>query len=72
MNEAETRAEHIDPALKAASWDVAEGSRRVDKRSAVHQHRCGFWWTSLSLVHPTAGMMSNALRATNQLNFLRM
>ncbi len=27
MNEAETRAEHIDPALKAASWGVAEGSR---------------------------------------------
>ena len=27
MNEAETRAEHIDPALKAADWGVAEGSR---------------------------------------------
>jgi type I restriction enzyme R subunit len=27
MNEAETRAEHIDPALKAAGWGVAEGSR---------------------------------------------
>ena len=27
MNEAETRAEHIDPALKAASWGVVEGSR---------------------------------------------
>ena len=27
MNEAETRAEHIDPALKAAGWDVADGSR---------------------------------------------
>lgn len=27
MNEAETRAEHIDPALKAAGWSVAEGSR---------------------------------------------
>ena len=27
MNEAETRAEHIDPALKAAGWDVVEGSR---------------------------------------------
>jgi hypothetical protein len=24
MNEAETRAEHIDPALKAASWGVVE------------------------------------------------
>jgi len=27
MNEAETRAEHIDPALKAAGWNVVEGSR---------------------------------------------
>jgi type I restriction enzyme R subunit len=27
MNEAETRAEHVDPALKAAGWGVAEGSR---------------------------------------------
>jgi type I restriction enzyme, R subunit len=27
MNEAETRADHIDPALKAAGWGVAEGSR---------------------------------------------
>ena len=27
MNETETRAEHIDPALKAAGWGVGEGSR---------------------------------------------
>ena len=27
MNEAETRAEHIDPALKAAGWGLIEGSR---------------------------------------------
>jgi type I restriction enzyme, R subunit len=27
MNEAETRVEHIDPALKAAGWGVIEGSR---------------------------------------------
>ena len=27
MNEAETRAEHIDPALNAAGWGVVEGSR---------------------------------------------
>jgi type I restriction enzyme R subunit len=26
MNEAETCAEHIDPALKAAGWGVVEGS----------------------------------------------
>jgi type I restriction enzyme, R subunit len=27
MNEAQTRAEHIDPVLKAAGWGVVEGSR---------------------------------------------
>jgi len=27
MNEAETRADHIDPALRAAGWSVVEGSR---------------------------------------------
>jgi type I restriction enzyme, R subunit len=27
MNEAETRADHIDPALAAAGWGVVEGSR---------------------------------------------
>ena len=27
MNEAETRAEHIAPALKAADWGVVAGSR---------------------------------------------
>jgi type I restriction enzyme R subunit len=27
MNEAETRAEHIDPALRAAGWGVVDGSR---------------------------------------------
>lgn len=27
MNEAETRAEHIDPALRSAGWGVVEGSR---------------------------------------------
>ncbi len=27
MNEYETRAEHITPALKAAGWGVVEGSK---------------------------------------------
>jgi type I restriction enzyme R subunit len=27
VNEAETRAEHVDPALRAAGWGVVEGSR---------------------------------------------
>ncbi|MEO7142979.1 MAG: DEAD/DEAH box helicase family protein, partial [Bryobacteraceae bacterium] len=49
MNEAETRAEHIDPALKAAGWGVMEGSRilreypitlgRIEGRSAGNVRR---------------------------------
>lgn len=27
MNEAETHAEHIDPAIKTAGWGVVDGSR---------------------------------------------
>jgi type I restriction enzyme R subunit len=34
MNEAETRAEYIDPALKAAGWGVVEGSRVRREKSA--------------------------------------
>lgn len=34
MNEAETRAEHIDPALKAAGWGVVDGSRVRREKSA--------------------------------------
>ncbi|MDG2487150.1 MAG: DEAD/DEAH box helicase family protein [Roseibacillus sp.] len=35
MNEAETRAELIDPALKAAGWGVVEGSRILRERSCL-------------------------------------
>lgn len=35
MNEAETRAEHIDPALKAAGWGVVEGSRMLREAQCV-------------------------------------
>lgn len=35
MNEAETRAEHIDPALKAAGWGVVEGSRVLRESQCV-------------------------------------
>ena len=38
MNEAETRAEHIDPALKAAGWGVVEGSR-ILREHAITQGR---------------------------------
>jgi hypothetical protein len=45
MNEAATRTEHIDPALKAAGWGVVEGSRIVREypitlgRIEGHGHR---------------------------------
>jgi type I restriction enzyme R subunit len=38
MNEAETRAEHIDPALKAAGWGVVEGSQ-VRREFGITQGR---------------------------------
>lgn len=38
MNEAETRAEHIDPALTAAGWGVVEGSR-VHREFPITQGR---------------------------------
>ena len=38
MNEAETRAEHIDPALKAAGWGVLDGSR-ILREYAITQGR---------------------------------
>jgi len=33
MNEAETRAELIDPKLKSAGWGVVEGSRILRERN---------------------------------------
>jgi type I restriction enzyme, R subunit len=36
MNEAETRAEHIDPALRAAGWGVADGSRILREHGITH------------------------------------
>lgn len=38
MNEAETRAEHIDPALRAAGWGVEDGSR-VHREFQITQGR---------------------------------
>jgi type I restriction enzyme, R subunit len=40
MNEAETRAEHIDPALKAAGWGVVEGRLRA-RGSSGHSSNAG-------------------------------
>ena len=39
MNEAETRAEQIDPALKAAGWGVVEGSKVSRKFSNTHENQ---------------------------------
>ena len=39
MNEAETRAEQIDPALKAAGWGVVEGSKVSRKFSNTHENK---------------------------------
>ncbi len=38
MNEAETRAELIDPALKEAGWGVVDGSRV--RREVIAPGRC--------------------------------
>ena len=38
MNEAETRAEHIDPALQAAGWGVIEG-RRIRREVSISMRR---------------------------------
>ena len=34
MNEAQTRLDHIDPALREAGWGVVEGSRILVEQSA--------------------------------------
>jgi type I restriction enzyme, R subunit len=43
VNEAETRAEHIDPALKAAGWGVVEGSKILREYPVS-----GIWQSSLT------------------------
>lgn len=43
MNEAETRAEHIDPALKAAGWGVVEGSRVLREHATKAGVRVAFF-----------------------------
>ena len=51
MNEAETRAEHIDPALKAAGWGVVEGSRVLREHGitlAIFGKSRRPWWMRLS------------------------
>ena len=37
MNEAETRAEHIDPALKAAGWGLSAGAGLAEKGFGMEQ-----------------------------------
>ena len=40
MNEAETRAEHIDPALAAAGWGAVGGSRSRPSRCPTECLHC--------------------------------
>ena len=41
MNEAETRAEHIDPALARAGWGVVAGSRiRREFKILIFSSKC--------------------------------
>mgnify|MGYP000726940668 CR=1 FL=1 len=52
MNEAETRAEHIDPALKAAGWGVVEGSRIRPGQEFASDARPGKGWEPLDASDP--------------------
>jgi len=72
MNEAETRAEHIDPALKAAGWGVVEGSRihrEFPKRRAVFDPG-GITeisrWLSVLATPPVHGAMSGSILEGSQ------
>ncbi|MCL4483627.1 MAG: hypothetical protein M1445_13630 [Bacteroidetes bacterium] len=39
MNETETWAEYIDPALRAAGWGIVESSRRIRMEFPIHKGR---------------------------------
>jgi len=49
VNEAETSAEHIDPALAAAGWGVAEGSCIRREYPFTHGRLEGYGWRGKSL-----------------------
>ena len=49
MNEAETRVEHIDPALKGAGWGVVEGSRIRRGKALTADYVLGFRCTEHSV-----------------------
>ena len=53
MNEAETRAEHIDPSLKAAGWGVVEGN--VPNNRAGLRPQLNFF-----VLHPEGRCMTRA------------
>lgn len=57
MNEADTRVEHIDPALKAAGRGVIEGSRirreYPPPQSSSQQISAAPFWGELLIVHFT-------------------
>jgi type I restriction enzyme R subunit len=41
MNDAETRAEHIDPALEAAGWGVVDGTKMLRENPITHRRNQG-------------------------------
>jgi len=49
MNEAETGAEHIDPALAAAGWGVVEASRIRREYPIAPGRLEGYGWRGKSL-----------------------
>ncbi len=51
MNEAETRAEHIDPALKAAGWGGVKGERSQRRESLYQQKLAALDGLKKSLLH---------------------
>lgn len=62
MNEAETRAEHIDPALKAAGWGVVDGSRILRDTPS----RPGAWKASpAAAASPSSPITSSSTATAN-------
>ena len=72
MNEAETRAEHIDPALKAAGWGVVDGSRVLREYSITLGRLEGFGRRAKSLqadyilIHRNTKLATLAAKAWDQ------
>ncbi|GEM_PF-4118454 len=55
MNEAEIRAEHIDPALKAAGWGVVDGSRVLSEHGQKKRHLWRYFKIPSNDIPPKVG-----------------